>query len=553
MTSAYRRIVLIGPSGTGKSTTGRLLAERLGWDFADTDDEIVREAGKDIAAIFAEEGEPAFRERERHAIAEAAARDRTVIAAGGGAPVDAHNAELLWRDAFVVALQAHPETALDRLSGSEQRPLLSVEEPLERIRAQQRERAAVYALADWTLRTDGLTPWEVVDEIERAARHHAGTIVSARSGGTPPKPADPLVAYEVRTATARYPIVVGWDILDTLGERMRDLGLSGSAYIISDAHVMAEHGMRAREALQRAGFQVDVYAVPVGETSKSLHRAATLYDWLVARRAERGHTIVALGGGVVGDLAGFVAATFLRGMPLVQAPTSLLAMADASIGGKVAVDHQEAKNLIGAFYQPRLVFQDVALLRSLSQRDLIAGWAEVIKHAMIMDAELLAMLEARAEAVAALDPDFATKVIARSGALKGYVVSIDEREAGLRITLNYGHTIAHGIEAATAYGAHLHGEAVAIGMAGAAAISRRMGLLDPAVEERQNALLARFGLPLRAPGVDHRRVLAAMALDKKVRGKTIRWVLLEGVGKPVVRDDVPDDLVSATVQGLTSA
>ncbi len=293
--------------------------------------------------------------------------------------------------------------------------------------------------------------------------------------------------------------------------------------------------------------------MPPGESSKSLERAASVYDWLVARKAERGHVIVGLGGGVAGDLAGFVAATFLRGMPLVLAPTSLLAMVDASVGGKVAVDHREGKNLIGAFYQPRLVFDDVALLRTIAPRELAAGWAEVVKHAFIMDADLLAMLESRPEAATALDPAFATQLVARNAALKGRIVSDDEREtSGLRITLNYGHTIGHGIEAATAYGEYLHGEAVAIGMMGAAAISVRMGLLDPQVAARQETLLRKLGLPLRAPGVGAERVLAAMALDKKVRGRRIRWVLLAAAGRTVIRDDVPEALVRDVVAELTA-
>lgn len=551
-TLPFRRVVLIGPSGSGKSTVARLLAARLGWAAIDTDEMVVREAGRDAATIFAEDGEAAFRERERAAVREACSRDHVVVAAGGGAPLDPENAARLWDDSFVVGLQARPETAMARLDATDEaRPLLTGDRPLTRIEAQQRERAAVYALADWTTRTDGLSPERIAMEIERAAREHAAELVASR--GAEVGPPDPMIAYGVRTATAHYPIVVGWDILDSLGERMRDMGMAGPAYIISDVTVQAEHGIRARESLSRAGIDADVYAVPPGETSKSLHRAASVYDWLVARRAERGHVIVALGGGVIGDLAGFVAATFLRGMPLVLVPTSLLAMVDASIGGKVAVDHRDGKNLIGAFYQPRLVFDDVALLRTLQPRELTAGWAEVAKHAFIMDPELLAMLEERAEDVAALLPDFATRIVARNVALKGRVVSEDERETtGVRMTLNYGHTIGHAIETATAYGQYLHGEAVAIGMMGAAKISAGLGLLDPSVVSRQEALLRRLGLPLRAPGVDPRRVRAAMAVDKKVRGKAIRWVLLEGVGRTVIRDDVPDDLVRNVVDELTA-
>jgi 3-dehydroquinate synthase len=256
---------------------------------------------------------------------------------------------------------------------------------------------------------------------------------------------------------------------------------------------------------------------------------------------------------MVCDLAGFVAATFARGLPLVHVPTSLLAMVDAAVGGKVAVNHPQAKNLIGAFYQPRLVLADVSLLQTLPPRELTAGWAEVIKHALIMDEELLCLLEDNAEAAQRLAPEVAEQAIGRSVALKAAVVSEDEREeTGRRTILNYGHTIGHGLEAAADYAGLLHGEAVAVGMSGAARIAVRLEILPAAVAQRQDALLARFGLPLRAPGIDIQKALAAMTLDKKAQGGAVRWVLLEDVGRPVIRRDVPPPLVAEVVAELTT-
>jgi 3-dehydroquinate synthase len=256
---------------------------------------------------------------------------------------------------------------------------------------------------------------------------------------------------------------------------------------------------------------------------------------------------------MVCDLAGFVAATFARGLPLVHVPTSLLAMVDAAVGGKVAVDHPQAKNLIGAFYQPRLVLADVSVLQTLPPRELTAGWAEVIKHALILDEELLSLLEDNAEAALRLDPEVAERVIARSVALKAAVVSADEREeTGRRTILNYGHTIGHGLETAADYAGLLHGEAVAVGMSGAARIAVRLGILAPDVAQRQDALLARFGLPLCALGVDAQKALAAVALDKKAQGGAVRWVLLEGIGRTVIRRDVPPSLVEEVLAELTA-
>jgi 3-dehydroquinate synthetase len=229
-------------------------------------------------------------------------------------------------------------------------------------------------------------------------------------------------------------------------------------------------------------------------------------------------------------------------------------MVDAAVGGKVAVNHREGKNLIGAFHQPRFVLADVASLTTLPARALREGWAEAIKHAMIFDPELLAAFEREAERIIALDPAVVTPVVERSIALKANVVSRDPKETGVRMVLNYGHTIGHALEAATAYGELLHGEAVAIGMMGAAEISHRMGLLDRAVVSRQRALLERFGLPVSAPAsIDVERVLAAMSLDKKVSGKAIRWILLRGVGQTVVRNDVPLAMVRDVVEGLMSS
>jgi 3-dehydroquinate synthase len=245
--------------------------------------------------------------------------------------------------------------------------------------------------------------------------------------------------------------------------------------------------------------------------------------------AERNDCIVALGGGMVGDLAGFVAANFLRGLPLVQVSTSLTSMVDAAIGGKVAVNHPRAKNLIGAFYQPRLVLADTETLTTLHRRELVSGCAEVVKHAMIRDPRLLEYLEERAEGLLMLDKAITSEVVSRSAAIKARIVSEDEKEQGIRVILNYGHTIGHGLEAATNYERFLHGEAVSIGMMGAAMISRQVGLLFQEVVDRQKALLERFGLPTTCSGIDIESLLKAMELDKKVVGKKVRWVLLSGV------------------------
>ena len=566
-----QRIILTGFSGTGKTEVARLIAERLGWQAVDSDDAIVEAAGKPIPAIFRDDGETHFRTLEHTALGELCSQTKIVIAAGGGAVLSAENRQLMADGGFIVCLEARPETILARLrpqldSDPVARPLLATADPLGRIRELKSFRQPYYALADHTVHTDGLTMEQVAAEVVHAWRQLSATVLehegrvaalaaapSAREADAPYcQPAG--AACVVRTSSATYPVFVSWGALADLRQRMADVGLAGRAYLISDSMVHARWGAAAKEALREGGLRVAWHVVPAGETSKSLETAASIYDWLVSERAERGEAIVALGGGMVCDLAGFVAATFVRGLPLVHVPTSLLAMVDAAIGGKVAVNQKEAKNLIGAFYQPRLVLADVSTLQSLPPRELTAGWAEVIKHALIMDEELLRLLEENADAIVSLEPAVTTEVISRSIALKAAVVSEDEREeTGRRTILNYGHTIGHGLEAAAEYTGMLHGEAVAVGMAGAARIARRLGLLPPEVAERQDALIARFGLPLRASGVDPAKVLAATALDKKVKGGAIGWVLLEGIGRPVIRHDVPPELAEEVVHELLSA
>jgi len=370
----------------------------------------------------------------------------------------------------------------------------------------------------------------------------------------PPAEVAPNVpACTVHTANRTYPVFVAWGALANLGRQLRDAGLDRHAYVISDDAVFHHLGDEIEGALNGSEIPFDVLSVPPGEVSKSLGTASDIYDWLVQHEAERGHTIVAAGGGMVTDLAGHVAATFARGLPLVHVPTSLLAMVDASIGGKVGVNHPQAKNMIGSFYQPRFVLADVATLRTLPPRELHSGWAEVIKHAFIADSDLLAYLEENADRILQLDPDMATEAIRRSIAVKATVVSRDEREEkGIRTTLNYGHTLAHALESTTGYTRFLHGEAVSIGMTAAAAISVRLGLLSPDVSERQRRLLERYRLPVNATSLDLPRIEAAIALDKKVEDKKIRWVLLAGIGHPVLRSDLPPEIVAAALDEVLS-
>jgi len=546
-------LIITGFSGTGKSLVAKEVARGLNWDFLDTDDEIVKQTGKPIAEIFRQDGEDKFRELERETIRKACQQRQTVIAIGGGAIVDPQNYELLTKTGLIICLEAKPEIIYERLfreatysPETEVRPLLANDNPLERIRQLKASRQPYYANVDWTVHTDNLNISQVAKEVIRGLRNLAKfASPSARSG------IDKDIACLVETATQSYPVFVGYGLLDKLGEKMKQTALSGTATIISDDNVFSLYGSKVEVILKDAGFAVNSFVVPPGEETKNMDYAIKIYNFLVKHRAERDDIIIALGGGMVGDLAGFVAATFLRGMPWIQVPTSLVAMVDASIGGKVGVNHPEGKNLIGAFYQPNLVLADCQTLTTLPKRELTSGWAEVIKHGMILDEEFVQFLESNVSRLTKLEPELLTRAIARSAAIKARVVSQDEKEReGKRTILNYGHTIAHGVEAATQYKRFLHGEAVAIGMVGAAKLSQRLGLLPSAAVERQQALLQKFGLPTGFSGLDLTGITRAMELDKKTREKAIRWVLLQDIGKAVIRSDVPQEDVSAVLREL---
>lgn len=562
------RIILTGFSGTGKSAVGPLVAKQLGWGFVDTDDIVEKRAGKRILQIFANEGEQAFRNLESDALREACSRNNTVIATGGGAVLRPENRRLLAESGFIVCLEAWPETIYQRLTERADdapldRPLLASDDPLSRIRELKYGRAHLYALCDFAVRTDALSPVEVASQVVRAYAEQAEKSLTAPGrveaiATTHAKiPAGTLHivpedgACVVRTSSREYPVYTGWGNLGELGKRLREADLTGFAYVISDETVWHHLGDEVEKSLRSAEIDFDVYTVPPGEESKSLENASDIYDWLIEHRAERGHAVVAIGGGVVTDLGGYVAATFARGLPLVHVPTSMLGMVDAAIGGKVAVNHPHAKNMIGVFHQPRFVLEDIATLRTLPEREIKSGLAEAIKHGLIEDADYLGFLESNVDAILKLDRNATVEAVRRSVAIKADVVGEDEFETtGRRSTLNYGHTLAHAIESTTGYTRFRHGEADGIGMMAAASMAVRMGLLSPDVMERQRRILERYGLPTHAEGLDRDRLLAAVALDKKVQGKKVRWILLEDVGRTVIRDDVPPEIVDAALDDV---
>lgn len=349
-----------------------------------------------------------------------------------------------------------------------------------------------------------------------------------------------------------YRIGIGTRLLGTLGEECRKLGLGRTVAVVSNTTVAPLYGGTVRASLEAAGFAVHEITLPDGEEYKNLETLNLIFDGLIRRGLDRGSFIVALGGGVVGDMAGFAAATYLRGIPFVQVPTTLLAQVDSSVGGKTGVNHSLGKNLIGVFYQPRLVLIDLDTLDTLQSRDYVAGLAEVAKYGVVLDEGLFALLEEGRERILARDKELLRSIVKRCCAIKADVVAADERESGLRAVLNYGHTLGHAVEALTGYEKMLHGEAVAIGMVEAARISEQRGLSTSADTERITALLKGFGLPVDLPLFPLDDYLEILLRDKKVREGGLTFVLNRGIGNFVLEriEDIKGVLKDCGLAGV---
>ncbi len=338
-----------------------------------------------------------------------------------------------------------------------------------------------------------------------------------------------------------YEISIGENIFDAAADFIAAKNFT-KVLLVTDENVGALYADKI------AGF--DVVKIPAGETSKNLREAENLYTRAIESRLDRKSAIVALGGGVVGDLAGFVAATYLRGINFVQVPTTLLAQVDSSVGGKTAVNHKLGKNLIGAFYQPRAVFIDIATLKTLPERELKAGLAEVVKYGVISDENFFSFLEENVDKILSRNAEVMAQIVRRSCEIKAEVVSLDEKENGLRRILNFGHTIAHAVEEETGYEKYNHGEAVAIGMLGAAFISEKIGAVSHAAVERLENLIARLCLQSYCEGVSVDKLYAALFRDKKTVGGKINWVVMKKIGAVEVTSDVPENIVREALKKI---
>lgn len=533
-------IALTGFMGTGKSTVGRLLAEQCNLEFVDTDGIIEARAGCSIAEIFECRGEEHFRELETEALVEALQVSGRVISTGGGMLLRDRNRDLLRDAGPILCLHADAATIVERTAGDGERPLLQVEDPAGRIEAMLAERADCYARADHHVDTSGLSPEEVATKV-------AEILTS-----------DPRARWLMRTVTtipvelsgAPYQIVVGRGLLEQLGTLVPPPRPQATCALVTTDRIGPIYAERTLDALTRAGWIAHLLTVPDGEASKSLAVAGELWEKMAQTGLDRGSTIFALGGGVVGDLAGFAAATYMRGIDLVHLPTSLLAQVDSSIGGKTAIDLSAGKNLVGAFHQPVAVVSDVETLSSLPEPEMRSGLGEMIKHACCFDAEMFRFMASHRDELLARDGAATEYLVARNCQIKARVVSEDPHERGLRAVLNYGHTVGHALErAASAWGLR-HGEVVGAGIVAEARIALWLGRATEETAQQQIALVADYGLPTVVDGVDERLAVQALERDKKIVAGRLRMPIVPRIGCFEIVEDVDLDLVRRALRSV---
>lgn len=496
-------IFLYGPPGSGKSTLGNALAQSLDLPFYDLDIEIESRSGMTIAQIFAAEGESGFRSRELTLLRDVATRSSGVVALGGGALLNPAARSVAESSGQVLCLMADQGTLLGRINNGEDRPLISGD-PAERLAKLLSERTAHYN--SFPLQLD--TSTHSLKDLTWIACLRLGT-------------------FRVRGMGRAYDVRIDPGGLDRLGEHLRTRRLNGPVALVSDRNVGALYLERAETSLRASGYETYSICIAPGEEHKTIETVLSVWDFLIKSGVERGSTVVALGGGITGDLTGFAASAFLRGVAWVNVPTSLLAMVDSSLGGKTGIDLPQAKNMVGAFYPPVLVLADPQLLSTLPVRELRNGLSETLKHGVIADPLLFDFCSHGLDAVAAqLDT-----VVRQGMAVKLKVIEEDPYEKGLRQALNLGHTIGHGVELASDFRLS-HGEAVAIGMVAEARFAEQLGLCSTGLADQIMEALTGLGLPVEIPSVlSLERVTQAMQHDKKRAAGKIRFALPIRIGE----------------------
>jgi 3-dehydroquinate synthase len=528
----------------GKTSTGRMVASALSMPFVDTDTLIETEVGKPISAIFDEQGETGFRSIEKVILGKVFALQNTVIALGGGSLMDPENVAAAKESGVLIGLTAAPSEIMHRTKNDRSRPLLTCSDEtgiMERVENLLNQRLPALKSCDFVLDTTNLTADESC-ALVLSYVSDCKNIDCAKSAKIPNLHCVPIDTH----LGDDYCVLIGQNLLEQSGTTLLSIfersGYSQKPVVVTNPLINQLYAGKLIESMSHLGLEPAIVIVPDGEHAKSLKTASYVYDNLAAKNATRNTPVLALGGGVIGDLAGFVASTYMRGVPLVQIPTTLLAQVDSSIGGKVAVNHHKTKNLIGSFYNPELVISDISALATLPERDYVEGLAEVVKYGVAMDREFLLFMENKSRQILEREVETLEYLVKRSCELKAKVVQEDPLEKGPRMILNFGHTLGHAIEAASGYGALRHGEAVSIGMVLAMSISVNMGLMESEEMNRTIELLKTLGLPTRTD-LSFSKLSPFLQLDKKSAQGNARFVLCEGLGRARIIDNFDWELV----------
>ena len=535
-------LYIIGFSGTGKSVASKLAAEALGWKLFDMDQIIEEEIGKPISQIFEQNGEEWFRDKESELLLKLSKENNCIISTGGGLPVKGSNFDIMNNSGYVLTLDASINIIVKRLKNKSSegenekslRPKL-IQSSLSEITQFKSERSDIYAKSDFTINTNKLSVEEVANNIVYQAEKYVDQLNSLHF-----EQFDSFCT-NVLSKNNQYGVFVGLDIYKYLPEVMNKIINKQKVYLLSDDG-SKPYMRKIQQVFELAGKSTTTFVIPQGETSKSLSISSKIYEWLSYEHADRGDVLIGVGGGVVGDITGFVASTYMRGIKFVLVPTTLLSMSDSSIGGKTAVDVNKIKNLVGSFYNPSLVYSDLISLKTLPERQINSGWAELIKHGFIKDRDLLDQM-IQIQDYKKIN-DNVSSIIKKSIQIKGEIVTVDENEKyGSRIMLNYGHTLGHAIESSTNLEQYTHGEAVSIGMSFAAKLSNHLNMLSDDDLKLHNDILKKFDLPVSPDNIDWEKCFELIKNDKKVKNGKINWILLESLGKAVVRDNIEKDTI----------
>ena len=562
--------------GSGKTTVGRALAKKLNKRFVDSDHEIEARTGVAISVIFDIEGEASFRQREADVIRDLCQQEDIVLATGGGAVLHPQSRQYLHDRGTVVYLKASIGSILHRTRHDKKRPLLRTADPRKKLEELEQQRDPLYReIAHMVIETgqpqlqtlvqsiveklpgDSKIPSVVDQIIQRTQSVECVVANSAQSSKTSVKSSDSKKAVnamqtpehqghllQVDLADRSYPISIGQGLLSDaalMGQQIK----GKHVVVVTNTVVAPLYLETVTASLHASGKRVDAIVLPDGEAHKNWESLMLIFDALLEKKCDRKTTLLALGGGVIGDMTGFAASAYMRGIPFVQIPTTLLAQVDSSVGGKTGINHPLGKNMIGAFYQPQAVIADTASLQTLPDRELSAGLAEVIKHGAIIDTKFFSWIEENIVKLRAKDADALAYAILRSCEIKADVVRQDEREGGLRAILNFGHTFAHAIESGLGYGTWLHGEAVGCGMVMAADLSHRLGYIDYVSKVRITQLVEAAGLPVVAPDLGDQVWLDLMEVDKKNEGGQIKFILLKPLGCCVITTVPKETLLAA--------